>query len=372
MKSNHSSESGFTLVWVALCLVVLLAIGALAVDMAVLFTARTSAQKAADAAALAGAYTLVNDPAASQPATAQNAAVAVANQNNILGTGVTITASNVSVCGLLPSLTACPSAPSTQLVKVTVTGTAPSFLARVIGWNGFSVGAVATAEAAPVASGDRCIRPFWVRNSALSTPGTCNKPLINGSYPNGVINPAIASQMVVAPWVSVPLHLTTSPSQWGLLEACKSPSASCMDSSILSCVNVQVLCGDTVPAAPGNKMTTIFNVRTLIGSPPDTWVAPGVYTSNGATVDRSKSLIDFAIIDDCPAGSATWNTLNGLTGGPGTPLPVAGFGEIFVYNVNQSAKSIDGYLVNYGACGKGPGLGTGGPAAIPVRLVQTP
>lgn len=95
-----------------------------------------------------------------------------------------------------------------------------------------------------------------------------------------------------------------------------------------------------------------------------------MYMSNGTLVDSSKSLITIGIIDDCPAGSATYNTLNSLTGGPGTQFPVGGFGEVFI--TGTSGKDINSYLVSVGVCGKNAGPGGTGPAAIPVRLVQTP
>src|ERR1051325_3916433 len=89
-------EKGMTIAMVALCIVVLFAMAALAVDLGVLYTARTSAQHAADAAALAGAYTFLS-PTAPHPGSAQNAAVATAAANAILGTPVAITTGNVTV-----------------------------------------------------------------------------------------------------------------------------------------------------------------------------------------------------------------------------------------------------------------------------------
>src|SRR3954469_5026903 len=90
------SEKGMTIAMVALCIVVLFAMAALAVDLGVLYTARTSAQHAADAAALAGAYTFLSTTAP-QPSSAENAAVATAATNSVLGTPVSITAANISV-----------------------------------------------------------------------------------------------------------------------------------------------------------------------------------------------------------------------------------------------------------------------------------
>src|SRR3954470_6457421 len=138
---RRHSERGMTIAMVALCIVVLFAMAALAVDLGVLFTARTSAQHAADAAALAGAFTFVAPPNAPQPSSAQNAAVATAAANKILGTSVAITTGNVVVDT------------TTRRVTVTVPRTSAggnaigTFFARIFNTNSADVVAKATAEA---------------------------------------------------------------------------------------------------------------------------------------------------------------------------------------------------------------------------------
>src|SRR3989442_4644766 len=62
MNTNTSKkQEGFVLVVVAVVLVALIGFLALAVDVGVLYSARTSAQEVADAAALAGAFTFINE-----------------------------------------------------------------------------------------------------------------------------------------------------------------------------------------------------------------------------------------------------------------------------------------------------------------------
>ena len=58
MKARLHSDSGQTLIWFALSLVVLLGIAALAIDVGRLYGERRRMQNAADAAALAGAHEL--------------------------------------------------------------------------------------------------------------------------------------------------------------------------------------------------------------------------------------------------------------------------------------------------------------------------
>src|SRR2546425_669792 len=78
-------QKGFVLVVLALLLVVLIGFLALAVDIGVLYSARTSAQEVADAAALAGAFTFINDTQSPQPQTASSNALQVALNNSVLG-----------------------------------------------------------------------------------------------------------------------------------------------------------------------------------------------------------------------------------------------------------------------------------------------
>jgi uncharacterized membrane protein len=60
LSRARKRESGQTIVLVAISIVALLAMAALAVDVATLYTAHNEAQRTADAAALAGAQAFVN------------------------------------------------------------------------------------------------------------------------------------------------------------------------------------------------------------------------------------------------------------------------------------------------------------------------
>jgi Flp pilus assembly protein TadG len=88
-------EQGQTIVLVALTIVTMLAMAALAIDVVTLYVARSEMQRAADAAALAGARAFVDSGVTSDPANAtlqslaQNMATAMINstvqQNKISG-----------------------------------------------------------------------------------------------------------------------------------------------------------------------------------------------------------------------------------------------------------------------------------------------
>src|SRR5438445_13711730 len=91
MNMNTSKkQEGFVLVVLAIVLLALVGFLALAVDIGVLYSARTSAQGVADAAALAGAFTFINDTKSPQPQTASDNAPQVALNNSILGRPVRV------------------------------------------------------------------------------------------------------------------------------------------------------------------------------------------------------------------------------------------------------------------------------------------
>lgn len=125
------SEGGVVLVWFALMLVVLLGMGALGIDVAHLYQVKTQAQQAADAAALAGAVYLPEDPA---PGAAEASSIASKN-------GFAVTAANAD--SVRPSQ-----------MNVEVSKTVDNFLAGVLGISTSTVKAKASAEfLKPVAMG---------------------------------------------------------------------------------------------------------------------------------------------------------------------------------------------------------------------------
>ncbi len=67
ISPSHHREQGQTIVLVALALVTLLAMAALAIDVVTLYVARSEMQRAADAAALAGAKAFVDSGVTTDP-----------------------------------------------------------------------------------------------------------------------------------------------------------------------------------------------------------------------------------------------------------------------------------------------------------------
>ncbi len=147
LRQSRETERGSTLLLAAFALIILLGMAALAIDVATLYVARTEAQRAADAAALAGATVFVNSGCTNSLSTcgtfqlqARKQAQFVGNQNEVFGQNANI--ADVSFSSL---------ASNDPLVQVTVRRSVPTFLAgallRFVGGAGSSSNVVAKATA---------------------------------------------------------------------------------------------------------------------------------------------------------------------------------------------------------------------------------
>jgi Flp pilus assembly protein TadG len=168
-------ERGFSLITIGFGFMAFVAASMLAIDVGMLMTARTQAQVAADAGALAGATALVyndfNNHSANGPAV--TSAVNTALANRVAGRQVSITADDVTF----------PMNPVTgrsDLVQVTVYRTAArenpvtTLIAQLFGVDNVDVSATATATAAP-ANAENCVLPFtipdkWIEHQCATTP----------------------------------------------------------------------------------------------------------------------------------------------------------------------------------------------------------
>ena len=362
---RRNEESGVTLVMVALFLVVLVGMVALAIDLGVLFTARTSAQHAADAAALAGAFTLQN-PGALQDLSAKNAAIAVAAKNKILGQPVTITPADVNV-----NINA-------RQVTVTVRRTVGTFFAPVLalfaGGAGFDSAGItvnATAEASSRAAGDYCFKPFWVPNTVLSSnPNACDVGEVLFD-PQGRITDWAAYRYGTA----ITMWRTVDLSHWDLVDINNSIPGVGIPEAMEKCLNFSasnaaIRCGDVLEAANGSFVGDISaNVNNLIGAPnQDTWAGLGKFQDGNTNEikDGSPSLVAVAVWDNCA------DDLDPMD----QNFAVAGFAQVFIDRVmpgGAAGNTINAHLVSVASCSKGVGSGSGtGPFSTPVRLVQTP
>ena len=186
----HRGERGQTIFIVAIALVVVLGMAALAVDLTIFNIAHNQAQKAADAAALAGAKAFVSSGFTSgQLGDFTSGAVqgAVCNGSSGLADTQARAVANLNKIASAPAATvttACSfAAPGNPQIRVTSRTTVPEFFGRIWGAGGVQVSATAKAEAynpsgqnVPIAVGS--VKPWLITNCdythqdpALLNPG---------------------------------------------------------------------------------------------------------------------------------------------------------------------------------------------------------
>jgi hypothetical protein len=220
-----TGERGVTFALVAVSIVAILAMAALSIDVATLYIANAEAQRAADAAALAGArvlslYGVTGDPTnaggnwAAACALAKQAAIAVASQNTLAGASVTLPATNITIqdsggngCG---SAGAVAFGVNPQVKVLVQKANLPLFFAPVMraffspgASRSIPVSATATAEVynpseslAFSATGQqrsvtpRCVKPWIIPNKEPKLRGGSFLPFVD---PNGgITNPGLA------------------------------------------------------------------------------------------------------------------------------------------------------------------------------------
>jgi Flp pilus assembly protein TadG len=376
------TQRGMTLMVVCLLLIGFLGIAALCIDLGVLYTARTSAQHAADSAALAGAFTFVNSPNASQPAAAQEAAIATAGANKILGQSVSIGAGDVSVDT------------TNRLVKVTVSKTGAdgvkTFFGRALGMSQVSVQTQATAHASTSAGATRCIKPVYVPNtifSALPPDQACTdqQVIFDGNHNISAWASSANGTLLFSGQCNLIRPTDPKgalmPSQYYSLDfgdgaaTYRAVWSQCLNEVSGASPNI-VNCGDSIPIKTGNMVgPTNQGVDDMVGNPPDVWLGQdpttGVFqyqTSSGIS-DTSKSLGTLAVWDNCKPPGIT-------PGKHGQAVPVIGFLEVFVDGMSDSCtgsasggSNVRVHTVSGAGC-NGSGPATTGPFAVPVQLVK--
>jgi Flp pilus assembly protein TadG len=133
---RNGARRGVVIVYVALCLVVFMGMAGIAVDVSMLYQKRAKAQRAADAAALAGAIQLADGKTKAQADTAANS-VAVANGYNTSG--------NATLVSTYPAYNDTTARMDPSWYQVRLARTEPLFFMAVLGFRNIAVGAPATA-----------------------------------------------------------------------------------------------------------------------------------------------------------------------------------------------------------------------------------
>ena len=163
-KATHRrvrDEQGATLVLTVLGIVVFLGMVALAVDLGMLLGARAESQRVADAAALAGAGSLITQP--DDEVRARQWAIDYAAQNTVLGKTAVLQDQDVDV--LLDEHKV-----RVRVYNVETRGNAiATIFGRVLGWQSRDVSTVAAAEVVSAGSG-ACPLPIALPDRWLDNP----------------------------------------------------------------------------------------------------------------------------------------------------------------------------------------------------------
>jgi hypothetical protein len=369
-RQHEKKEEGFVAIILAVVLVALIGFVALAVDVGVLYGARTSAQSVADAAALAGAFTFINNPKAVQPATAQNHALQVALNNNVLGTPLTAADVTVNVDV------------ANRRVTVDVASTQNTYFARVLGVGTAQISTEGIAEAAQYSTGGMCVKPWFIPNSMFGSSGACaacaaNQVLISGGEVTAFAQSQIGQEFVVKPQNP---SGTIGSGQFYAIQLPGSVGGSDYRANISTCSNAYVRCGNSYSVETGNMVgPTKQGVDDLIGNPPtDSWTGSiGVYQTPNGLSDTSKNVVIAPIWDSCSL--AGFCPSGNFPSGTQVQLQIIGFATFFLEGIQGS--DVKARLISVSSCGAGAG-GAGGPAgggqptggtvlSLPLRLVRT-
>lgn len=427
--SNRKTESGQTLMLVAVAMVSLLAIAALAVDLVSLYAARGEIQRAADAAALAGAKAFVDSGVTTNPTLqpiaqtmAQAYASAAAAQNLVSGAAAQFSTP------LTFDFTTYPGNPR---IYVTLARTGlPLFFARIWGGQFASVSASAVAEAynpaysqsntnSFVPTAPKCVKPFLVPNndiapgatapiyvdpgsgapepSALSLIGR-TLPLVSACKPGGRGCILRNGQTAPRKWQYLPMQVF-GPHQY--CPALSSPgcfagasdfqqSIQCCDGSAFNFAQ----CGQSAtpaawdpsinPTGGGGQTENGLQclIHTTAGNPQHDTLDTSKFLSQTGPILISPGPYSQALYGLQPADlMATSDSIitvplfdNSRPELPGN-LTIVGFLQLFVTDVGSGAQSGDfsTVILNISGCGQaiGPGaISGGGISAIAVRLVR--
>ena len=434
--SGRENQQGVIITLVAVfMLFVIGAMAALSIDVVTLYTARSEAQLAADAVALAAARVLANSGATSDTGAsmlsaqtnAQTVAVQVAKQNQIGG-------QNLTAANIVSIVFGGPDTNPTVTVKVQRTDL-PTFFARIWGVTQVAVGASATAEAynpsgASAVGGSTlpvaplCVKPWLLPNLDPSGGTSIFNP--DGSIATttllGWTSSSLATRLGVActlgncttaplppaPWQYYPGDSTTSfappPSALPACAAAFTP----YQQDIAGCFQTPIACGsnpqsnysvnldmsdyanrnlDTVDAVNclANSNTNqgdSINPAAIAGgqiSPPFEFVAGGdnpLVLAGALPVDSDVMVSDSLVTVPVFNNSAT---------APTSPVQIIGFVQLFLNpegfrapppgSPSPNAGTVKTTVINMAGCGTGwnatPIIGNGA-SPVTARLISPP
>ena len=386
---RRSREEGYVLVVLAGTLFILLGFAALAVDVGYMYSSRASSQRAADAAALAGAFTFISSPMAPQPATAQDRALNTAVRNYVMASqiGAGEVAVNVDVAN--------------RRVTVDIDRQENTFFGKVLGWVVADIRVRGIAEASRTATGSSCVKPWFIPNTLPTDVKDCNDlatacstghVLVDSNHnatewvmdpANGVIGQEFRIKPgrpndAIAPGQFYAINLVPGCDTGGNDYRCN--IATCGGVNCDCQQNGPVMCGDFYDVKTGNMIGPtrqgVEDFTTLYGTAStDTWVGwvdgvPNIRHPDGTVSDISRQIAIAPVWDICPMVPTLM--ANGCKFPTGTQVSVAvvGFAILFIDGMN--GNDVVAHLIGVQGCGPTPPPDQQtGPFAVPLRLVRT-
>jgi hypothetical protein len=419
----RNREAGVSLVIVAVALVVLLMLAGLGIDLASLYAGHTEAQRAADAAALAGAEVFVTSgctsaaggctPGGFQEILATQQAQLIGDENHV----------GTQKADILPSdITFNYPTPQNPQITVTVRRTAargtpdqpggpmPTFFAKVFGVMSADISASATAEAfnpagSNIPVGTKCLKPWLIPNCDYSPNRLVNKnnpsantacPAVGTKYPSyyldpsnnySILNPGTAPSGVIGELLQVKSgdpSQSPAPSQFYPVDLLPgSTPAVCPSCAIggggggaslyqsnIQCCNQGTLVGGVATVHPitGNMVgPTQLGVKCLIhqsggGSGQDTLDLTTMTITAGGNNPYFSSgtvLTDSDSVVTAPVYDGTPLCPGGSC--PSTVnVKIVGFVQLFISGVTNPNGTVNAYVLNIGGSGTSGGGGKGG------------
>ncbi len=418
----HDTECGMTLLTVAVAMVGLLAVSALAIDLVSFYLVRSEAQRAADAAALAGAKEFVDSGFTTGAISQSTVQTLAANEAQAAGNQNLVGRQNPNIAGSISS--ACPPSSSNDVcfnfsnandprIMVLVQRTnahgnpMPTFFGKILGINAVDVSAMATAEAynaSGTATGPTfcagCLKPLLVPNCDPVHPTPANAVCQGGSggyffdpsnnYAIAHPGPVSSGGVVGETWQ---LHSQAGPSQYYAIALGGAQSKSAWRANLAACNPNVFTCGNTLQTLNGAAVGPLDQgINTLIhalgngaGQGQDSidtsqplpypitagannpLVVNGVIPAN-SRITSSDSLVTLPVYDGSALPPA------------GTTVTIIGYIQLFIQYVTHTGPDdiVTAVILNISSCGTGGGTtcggsGTttgGGASFIPVRLVQ--
>jgi Putative Flp pilus-assembly TadE/G-like len=426
-KGMANDQKGQTIALVAVAMVSFVAMGALAIDLTSLYSARGEIQRAADAAALAGAKAFVDSGVTTDPSNSNLQSIATTMAQSYAAGAA---AQNLVAKGTAQLVPAFPvldfSLRGNPRITVTLQRTGlPLFFARIWGGNFASVSATAVAEAynpsysqsgstSFLPSAPKCVKPLLVPN------GTNNNNAYVNMTTGSVIAPASAflgkqiifnspckpnptgcqlpsgkkqlSQNEYLPMLTSSVH-RYCPSCSGNSDF--EQSIECCDGSTFAFM--QCGTGGTVaswdanvnPGGSGNSggplqsglqclthvpngtgQPDLLDASNLAAGTGPPQISPGSFNqtrygiSSNALIGTSDSIITVPLFDNSLVNLQQANH----------QVTIVGFLTLFVNDANAPNGNFSATILNVTGCGNSlssaPPVSGGGVSAIPVRLIH--